>query len=102
MLSVCAVFFGKYCTNNGICVILYHIRNCGGEFVTQILKLSVGDVIEMKKPHPCNKDSTRFRVMRVGSDIRIICISCGRDLTLPRIKLEKSIKRVISEENSDG
>ena len=70
--------------------------------MAQIFQLSVGDIIEMKKSHPCAKDSTRFRVMRVGSDIRIVCISCGRDLTLPRIKLEKSIKRVISEENSAG
>lgn len=101
MLSVFAVFFGKYCTNNGICVILYHICSFGGEPVAQIIKLSVGDTVEMKKPHPCAKDSTRFRVMRVGSDIRIVCLCCGRDLTLPRIKLEKSIKHVISEENSE-
>ncbi len=84
-----------------MCVILYHIRSSGGEPVAQIIGLSVGDIIEMKKPHPCAKDSTRFRVLRVGSDIRIVCICCGRDLTLPRIKLEKSIKRVINEENSE-
>ena len=70
--------------------------------MAQIIGLSVGDIIEMKKPHPCSRESTRFRVLRVGSDIRIVCTSCGRDLTLPRIKLEKSIKRVINEENSEG
>ena len=61
-----------------------------------IPRILVGDIIEMKKPHPCAASSVKFRVMRVGSDIRIICENCGRDLTLPRVKLEKSIRRVIS------
>lgn len=68
----------------------------------EILKFDVGDTLEMRKPHPCGKGSVHFKVMRVGSDIRIICENCGRDLTVPRIKLEKNIKRVIkAEENSD-
>ena len=60
-----------------------------------IPRILVGDIIEMKKPHPCAASSVKFRVMRVGSDIRIICENCGRDLTLPRVMLEKSIRRVI-------
>ena len=50
----------------------------------------------MKKPHPCGQSS--FRVARTGSDVRIICLGCGRDVTLDRLKLEKNIKSVISEE----
>ena len=64
----------------------------------QIPQILVGDIIEMKKPHPCAKTSVHFRVLRVGSDIRIVCTSCGRDLTVPRIKLERSIKRVLRDE----
>ena len=60
-----------------------------------IIKFSVGDILEMKKTHPCGSD--KFRVMRTGSDIRICCIGCGRDMTLPRIKLEKNIKKVVNE-----
>ena len=63
-----------------------------------VIQILVGDILEMKKPHPCAKDSARFRVLRVGSDIRIVCLACGRDLTLPRIKLEKSIRRIIRED----
>ena len=62
----------------------------------QILKINVGDVLIMKKQHPCGNDL--FRVLRVGSDVRIVCQSCGRDLTLDRIKLEKSVKHVIKEQ----
>jgi hypothetical protein len=59
------------------------------------LKFAVGDVLVMKKNHPCSANT--FKVMRIGSDVRVICIGCGRDLILPREKLEKSIKNVIHE-----
>ena len=59
----------------------------------QIVKFSVNDFLELKKPHPCG--AKLFRVARVGSDVRIICNGCGRDMTLDRIKLEKAIKKVI-------
>ena len=59
----------------------------------QIIKFDVGDVLEMKKEHPCG--SKLMRVMRTGSDIRIVCLGCGRDVTVPRVKLEKNIKKVL-------
>jgi hypothetical protein len=57
-----------------------------------IIKFSRDDILTLKKKHPCGSDT--FTVLRVGSDIRIVCCGCGRDLTLPRTTLEKSIKRV--------
>ena len=62
----------------------------------KIIKIEVGDLLELKKPHPCGEKI--FKVLRVGSDVRIICQSCGRDLTLDRIKLEKAIKKVIKSD----
>ena len=64
-----------------------------------IIRFSVGDTVEMKKPHPCG--SKLFKVLRVGSDVRIVCTKCGRDVTLDRIKLEKSIKKVIYATNTN-
>ena len=61
-----------------------------------INKFEVGDVLEMKKAHPCG--SHEMKVLRVGSDIRILCTGCGRDVTVPREKLEKNIKKIISTE----
>jgi hypothetical protein len=58
-----------------------------------IPKISVGDTLELKKPHPCG--ARTFSVLRVGSDIRIVCTGCGRDMTLERVKLEKSIRKII-------
>ena len=66
--------------------------------MSEIPRIMVGDILEMKKNHPCSPKSVRFKVLRVGSDIRIVCENCGRDLTVPRIKLEKNIKRIIHAE----
>lgn len=60
----------------------------------QIIRLTVGDVVRLRKSHPCGSD--RFRVMRVGSDVRVVCLGCGRDMNIDRIKLEKAIRTVIS------
>lgn len=60
--------------------------------MAEIIKLTVGDILELKKPHPCG--GRLFDVLRVGSDVRIICKTCKRDMTIGRIKLEKSIKKV--------
>ena len=66
----------------------------------KIIKFSVGDTLVMKKPHPCGEN--KFRVARGGSDVRIICIKCARDVTVERIKLEKNIRQVIPCEENQG
>ena len=65
----------------------------------EIIHFSVGDSLILKKKHPCSSDI--FRVMRGGSDVRIICTKCNRDLTIPREKLEKMIKKVIPQSKED-
>jgi hypothetical protein len=60
-----------------------------------IVHFSVGDILILKKPHPCSSDA--FKVMRGGSDVRIVCQKCSRDLTIPREKIEKMIKKVVSD-----
>jgi hypothetical protein len=59
-----------------------------------IVKYRVGDVIELKKPHPCS--SKLFTVIRVGSTMRIRCTGCSHDMEIDRIKLEKATKKIIS------
>ena len=60
--------------------------------------IAVNDILIMKKPHPCKNN--RFRVKRIGSDIRVVCLGCERDMIIPREKLEKNIKQVISDEKN--
>lgn len=52
----------------------------------------VGNVVELKKAHPCG--CSLFTILRVGSDIKIVCNECKRTLILERIKFEKMIKSV--------
>ena len=66
----------------------------------EFIKYKVGDLIELKKPHPCGNKS--FKVLRVGSDIRLCCEGCGRDMTVDRIKLEKATKKILSSADTQG
>ncbi len=61
-----------------------------------MMNLQVGQVVEMKKPHPCG--SRLWRVGRIGMDIKLRCQGCGHELMLPRSKAEKAIKKILSEE----
>ncbi len=66
-----------------------------GEKAMPIIDIRAGDRVELKKKHPCG--SVLFTVVRSGSDVRIICDGCGRDMTLPREKMEKAVKRLIRQ-----
>ena len=57
------------------------------------LKLALGDQVQLRKPHPCG--GTEWEVLRVGMDIRLNCLTCGRLVLIPRVKLEKGIKKII-------
>ena len=58
-----------------------------------VLSYSVGDIVFMKKPHPCG--CHEWEVLRVGMDFRIKCRKCGHMLMLPRMKFEKCVKRIV-------
>ncbi len=53
----------------------------------------IGDVVKMKKGHPCGGDT--WEVMRIGMDFRIRCQTCGHSLLIPRSKFEKSVKTLL-------
>ena len=62
-----------------------------------MIKFDVGSILTLKKKHPCG--SFDFKVARGGSDVRIICTGCARDLTIPRISLEKMIRSVSDQKD---
>ena len=57
------------------------------------MDVRVGDTIQTKKQHPCGANT--FEVLRVGMDFKIRWTGCGREVMLPRSKIEKNIKKVI-------
>jgi hypothetical protein len=57
------------------------------------MRYFVGDVVKMRKVHPCG--GTDWEVMRVGMDFRIRCLTCDRVVMLPRPKFERAVKLVV-------
>ena len=57
------------------------------------MDIAVGDKLLMKKKHPCGCDI--FTVTRIGMDFKLRCDGCGREFMVPRVKAEKSVKKII-------
>lgn len=58
-----------------------------------VTEIRVGDLLEMRKPHPCG--CKIWEVRRVGMDFRLRCTGCQRELMLPRVRAMKAARRVI-------
>lgn len=58
-----------------------------------VLKVVLGDVVRMRKTHPCGND--QWEVVRLGADIGIRCLKCGRRVLMPRVKFERRIRTFI-------
>ncbi len=53
----------------------------------------IGTKVIMKKQHPCG--TNEWEVVRLGADIKIKCLHCGRTILLPRIEFNKKLKKII-------
>ena len=56
-------------------------------------QFQLGDVVLMKKPHPCG--ANEMEIIRMGMDIRIKCVKCKHSVLVPRLKFEKKFKKVL-------
>lgn len=54
---------------------------------------NLGDIVQMKKQHPCG--TYEFEIIRVGADIKIKCTRCGRIVMIPRSKFVKGAKKIV-------
>lgn len=61
------------------------------------MDVKVGDILKMKKKHPCGADT--FSVIRIGMDFKIKCTGCGHEVMAPRVKIEKNIKAIMENGN---
>lgn len=55
-------------------------------------RFDVGDVIRMKKPHPCG--TYEWEILRVGADFRLKCTGCGHQIMVPRRLVEKNTRQI--------
>ena len=63
------------------------------------MDIKVYDILEMKKEHPCG--GKQFLVLRAGMDFRVRCVKCDREVMVPRVKIEKNIKRVLKASEAE-
>jgi len=64
------------------------------------LDLAVGDVIRLRRKHPCGTDT--WQVVRIGADIGIRCSGCGRRVLLERRALERRLDGFVERATRDG
>ena len=69
--------------------------NYGCDYV----EYNLNDIVIMKKVHPCG--SNEFEIIRLGVDVKIKCVKCGHVIMLPRIELNKKIKKVMKNEKKE-
>jgi len=53
----------------------------------------LGSIVVMKKNHPCGEN--KFKVTRMGVDIKIKCTKCNREIMLSSLDFEKKLKKVV-------
>lgn len=58
-------------------------------------EVEVGDVVRLRKAHPCGGDT--WEVVRLGVDIGVRCRTCGRRVLLERPVFERRVRQVLSE-----
>ena len=60
------------------------------------MDIRVGDVLTLKKQHPCG--SQEFLVLRVGADFKLRCLGCSHDIMSTRNNIEKKVKKIRRDE----
>jgi hypothetical protein len=56
------------------------------------VEIQVGDVVKLKKQHPCG--SREWEVLRIGADFRLKCQGCGHQIMIARKLVEKNVKEI--------
>lgn len=68
--------------------------------VRPVVRLYIGDVVQTRKTHPCGSD--RWRIERLGADIGLRCLGCGRYVLMDRARLERRIRAFVSRPPEAG
>lgn len=61
-----------------------------------IMDYKLGSIVIMRKQHPCG--TNKWEIIRMGADIKIKCLNCGRSIMLPRIEFNKKLKKVVDSD----
>lgn len=62
--------------------------------------LQMNDILRLRKPHPCG--ATDWVVVRLGADIGLKCLGCGRRILLPRREVARRLKTFVARAGSEA
>lgn len=60
------------------------------------MEYELGDTVQMKKPHPCGDN--KWRIIRIGMDVKIRCLGCGHIVMLSHEVFNKRLRRIFKDE----
>lgn len=59
------------------------------------LPLRLGQKVKLRQPHACG--GNQWEIVRVGADVGLLCLTCGRRILLPRSRVESRIVAILSD-----
>jgi hypothetical protein len=82
-----------------------HVGGCynarpSAESPAMLPDLQMNDVLRLRKPHPCG--NTDWVVVRLGADIGLKCLGCGRRILLPRREVSRRMKSYVNKAGANG
>jgi hypothetical protein len=63
-------------------------------------EINIGDIVQLRKSHPCG--SMQWKIFRLGADIGLECLGCGRRVLLPRRTLAQRLKKIITSTKEEN
>ena len=63
------------------------------------MNYQLGTIVVMKKAHPCGEN--KWEITRLGADIKIKCLGCGRSIMMPRVDFKKKQKKIVGGNNEE-
>jgi len=63
------------------------------------MKYNLGNLVVMKKGHPCGEN--KWEIIRMGVDIKLKCVKCGRTIMMDRLEFERKLKKVVENEKQE-
>jgi len=64
------------------------------------VQIHLGDIVRLRKPHPCG--SYEWEVVRLGTDVGLVCQGCQRRIMLPRGTFNKRLKKIVKSTHDDA
>lgn len=58
---------------------------------------ALADTVQMKKPHACQNND--WEILRLGADIKLKCLGCGRLVMMPRLEFNRKLKKILTKAN---